>query len=195
MSQVRIATHPDYQGMGYGSRALDLLEKYYEGQITSLDESAKSESRGDVNVVTEEVEFSPRQTSCTSVVVVQVIVLRVCSGSECGIAWFNLLPAQLFFTLVWQKIFDRCLARHFRIDPIVTALVFDARDCRMPGPDVCIWVCGFLSFLEFCCLIFDRGESDERLSLRAWSTAVTFLCETVEDQLYIRTGKVDGKAW
>jgi len=86
MSQVRIATHPDYQGMGYGSRALDLLEKYYEGQITSLDESAKSESRGDVNVVTEEVEFSPRQTSCTSVVVVQVIVLRVCSGSECGIA-------------------------------------------------------------------------------------------------------------
>lgn len=28
---VRIATHPNYQGMGYGSRALDLLHQYFNG--------------------------------------------------------------------------------------------------------------------------------------------------------------------
>lgn len=32
---VRIATHPDVTGMGYGSRAIDLLSKYYQGEITS----------------------------------------------------------------------------------------------------------------------------------------------------------------
>ncbi|KAH9495006.1 N-acetyltransferase 10 [Bulinus truncatus] len=37
---VRIATHPDYQRMGYGSVALDQLQKYYEGQFLSLKESA-----------------------------------------------------------------------------------------------------------------------------------------------------------
>ncbi|KAJ1551377.1 N-acetyltransferase 10 [Nowakowskiella sp. JEL0078] len=35
---VRIATHPDYVGMGYGARALDLLERYYRGEIQSLNE-------------------------------------------------------------------------------------------------------------------------------------------------------------
>ena len=35
---VRIATHPDYQGMGYGKRALQLLIHYYEGKITNLSE-------------------------------------------------------------------------------------------------------------------------------------------------------------
>ena len=33
---VRIATHPDYQRMGYGSRALQLLIDYYSGIMTSL---------------------------------------------------------------------------------------------------------------------------------------------------------------
>nr|CAB3264206.1 N-acetyltransferase 10 [Phallusia mammillata] len=52
---VRIATHPDYQGMGYGSRAIDLLEKYYEGQLTSLDENDESESdKQQANIVSEE---------------------------------------------------------------------------------------------------------------------------------------------
>jgi len=35
---LRIATHPDYQGMGYGSRALLLLQHYYEGKFPSLKE-------------------------------------------------------------------------------------------------------------------------------------------------------------
>ena len=30
---IRIATNPQYQGMGYGSVAMKLLEKYYSGQI------------------------------------------------------------------------------------------------------------------------------------------------------------------
>ncbi|KAF9945187.1 hypothetical protein BGZ70_003995 [Mortierella alpina] len=35
---VRIATHPDYVKMGYGSRALDLLSQFYEGQFSMLSE-------------------------------------------------------------------------------------------------------------------------------------------------------------
>lgn len=31
---VRIATHPDVQNMGYGSRAIDLLIKYFQGELT-----------------------------------------------------------------------------------------------------------------------------------------------------------------
>lgn len=34
---IRIATHPNAQGKGYGSRALELLVKYYEGQLTDYD--------------------------------------------------------------------------------------------------------------------------------------------------------------
>jgi N-acetyltransferase 10 len=32
---VRIATHPDLQSMGYGSRALDLLVQYFQGQLSA----------------------------------------------------------------------------------------------------------------------------------------------------------------
>lgn len=35
---VRLATHPDYQRMGYGTKALELLEKYFQGNIVNLDE-------------------------------------------------------------------------------------------------------------------------------------------------------------
>ncbi|KAF1770748.1 hypothetical protein GCK72_002571 [Caenorhabditis remanei] len=35
---VRVAVHPDYQSMGYGSRAVQLIEQYYLGLATSLDE-------------------------------------------------------------------------------------------------------------------------------------------------------------
>lgn len=34
---VRIATHPDLQGMGYGTRAMKLLINYYSGKMISLD--------------------------------------------------------------------------------------------------------------------------------------------------------------
>ncbi|KYM92383.1 N-acetyltransferase 10 [Atta colombica] len=36
---VRIATHPDYQGMGYGNRALQLLKQYYEMKMPNINES------------------------------------------------------------------------------------------------------------------------------------------------------------
>ncbi|XP_055381005.1 RNA cytidine acetyltransferase [Condylostylus longicornis] len=36
---VRIATHPNYQRMGYGKRALELLRDYYEEKFTNLDEN------------------------------------------------------------------------------------------------------------------------------------------------------------
>ncbi|PRP80602.1 hypothetical protein PROFUN_11545 [Planoprotostelium fungivorum] len=40
---VRIATHPDYQKMKYGTRALNLLHSYYKGEIVSVDESKEEE--------------------------------------------------------------------------------------------------------------------------------------------------------
>ena len=42
---VRIATHPDYQGMGYGSRALGLLKQYYSGLVPCSEEGGEMEIR------------------------------------------------------------------------------------------------------------------------------------------------------
>ncbi|CAB3408570.1 unnamed protein product [Caenorhabditis bovis] len=36
---VRVAVHPDYQSMGYGSRAVELIQEYYMGHVTSLSEN------------------------------------------------------------------------------------------------------------------------------------------------------------
>jgi len=35
---VRIATHPDYQGMKYGKHAVEMLVKYFRGELVSIDE-------------------------------------------------------------------------------------------------------------------------------------------------------------
>ncbi|XP_036620292.1 RNA cytidine acetyltransferase [Trichosurus vulpecula] len=50
---VRIAVHPDYQGMGYGSRALQLLQMYYEGQFPCLEEKVVQKSQ-EINTVSSE---------------------------------------------------------------------------------------------------------------------------------------------
>ncbi|XP_007111426.1 RNA cytidine acetyltransferase [Physeter macrocephalus] len=42
---VRIAVHPDYQAMGYGSRALRLLQMYYEGRFPCLEEKVLEPSQ------------------------------------------------------------------------------------------------------------------------------------------------------
>jgi len=43
---VRIAVHPDAGRAGYGSRTLELLQKYYQGEITSMQDD---EDDGDMN--------------------------------------------------------------------------------------------------------------------------------------------------
>ncbi len=64
---VRIATHPDYQRMGYGSRAMQLLTGYYEGKMQSLDEEKASEVVDKIESVEEddvlllEESLSPRK--------------------------------------------------------------------------------------------------------------------------------------
>ncbi|RDX55888.1 DUF699-domain-containing protein [Lentinus brumalis] len=40
---VRIATHPDYANMGYGSRALQALNAYYSGEYFNVDEAMQAE--------------------------------------------------------------------------------------------------------------------------------------------------------
>lgn len=39
---MRIATHPDYQGMGYGKRTLELLTAFYEGALVGLSEEVEA---------------------------------------------------------------------------------------------------------------------------------------------------------
>jgi N-acetyltransferase 10 len=53
---VRIATNPDYLGMGYGSRALRLLTEFYEGKFMNLSESEVHEPEEMQRVTDEELE-------------------------------------------------------------------------------------------------------------------------------------------
>lgn len=48
---VRIAVHPDFQSMGYGSRALELLQEYYEGAVPCLMEEDDSEEKTKAKVI------------------------------------------------------------------------------------------------------------------------------------------------
>ncbi|KAL4697699.1 hypothetical protein H8959_003397 [Pygathrix nigripes] len=50
---VRIAVHPDYQGMGYGNRALQLLQMYYEGRFPCLEEKVL-ETPQEIHIVSSE---------------------------------------------------------------------------------------------------------------------------------------------
>uniref|UniRef100_A0A671X0I9 RNA cytidine acetyltransferase n=1 Tax=Sparus aurata TaxID=8175 RepID=A0A671X0I9_SPAAU len=54
---VRIAVNPDYQGMGYGSRALQLLQMYYEGKFPTMDESTHSNHKEITSVSSEAVSL------------------------------------------------------------------------------------------------------------------------------------------
>uniref|UniRef100_A0A4X2PLF2 RNA cytidine acetyltransferase n=2 Tax=Xenopus tropicalis TaxID=8364 RepID=A0A4X2PLF2_XENTR len=54
---VRIAVHPDYQGMGYGSRALRLVQMYYEGQFPCLEENATNKPQEITSVSSEAVSL------------------------------------------------------------------------------------------------------------------------------------------
>ena len=54
---VRIATHPNYQSMGYGSRALQLLQQYYEMKIPNLDDATDPDQAMDAVVDDEDVSL------------------------------------------------------------------------------------------------------------------------------------------
>ncbi|KAJ5224264.1 RNA cytidine acetyltransferase [Penicillium citrinum] len=55
---VRIATNPEYTGMGYGSRALELLVDFFEGKFTSLDEDMAGPQEEMVRVTDDELTNS-----------------------------------------------------------------------------------------------------------------------------------------
>ena len=50
---VRIATNPDYTKMGYGSKALELLNDFYEGKFANLSEDADEEVEETITRVTD----------------------------------------------------------------------------------------------------------------------------------------------
>ncbi|ORY80427.1 GNAT acetyltransferase 2-domain-containing protein [Protomyces lactucae-debilis] len=65
---VRIATNPEYTKMGYGSRALQLLDDWYAGKITSLDESTTTNTEAELTRVTDaELEQATLATDSISV--------------------------------------------------------------------------------------------------------------------------------
>ncbi|KAI8149132.1 GNAT acetyltransferase 2-domain-containing protein [Fennellomyces sp. T-0311] len=59
---VRIATHPDYAKMGYGSRALELLKSFYQGDMSDLSESMDVEEETITRVDDDELENANIQT-------------------------------------------------------------------------------------------------------------------------------------
>lgn len=59
---VRIATNPDYSGMGYGSRALELLEDFYAGKFTDVSESGLKEIKSVTRVTDKELESASLQS-------------------------------------------------------------------------------------------------------------------------------------
>ncbi|GJJ13493.1 hypothetical protein Clacol_007747 [Clathrus columnatus] len=46
---VRIATHPDYTNMGYGARALEALNMFYNGDYFNVDEAPAPETQGEIS--------------------------------------------------------------------------------------------------------------------------------------------------
>ncbi|KAJ5787981.1 hypothetical protein N7457_002971 [Penicillium paradoxum] len=55
---VRIATNPEYVGMGYGSRAMELLVDFFEGKFTNLEEGNIAAEEEMVRVTDEELASS-----------------------------------------------------------------------------------------------------------------------------------------
>ena len=55
---VRIATNPEYIGMGYGTRALTLLTDFYSGNFTSLSEHSAHETQEMLRITDAELESS-----------------------------------------------------------------------------------------------------------------------------------------
>jgi len=62
---VRVATHPQWQKMGYGSKALNELEKYFKKELISMDDDSEEEddSDRDVDKDDEQHSGSSRKTS------------------------------------------------------------------------------------------------------------------------------------
>jgi tRNA(Met) C34 N-acetyltransferase TmcA len=58
---VRVAVHPEVQGLGYGSRAMELLYRYYNGEMVNL-----SGGDGNVSDSEEEGESSSDETPSES---------------------------------------------------------------------------------------------------------------------------------
>jgi N-acetyltransferase 10 len=55
---IRIATNPDYIGMGYGGRAIELLTDFYEGKFTNLSEDESIQEQSMPRVTDAELEDS-----------------------------------------------------------------------------------------------------------------------------------------
>ena len=55
---VRVATHPNVQGMGYGSRAIELLYRFYNGEMISLSSGNDGDSDSDSDEDKKDMEES-----------------------------------------------------------------------------------------------------------------------------------------
>jgi len=63
---VRVAVHPSVQGMGYGSRAIELLYRFYNGEMVSLTSNGGEGSDKDDDEQTEEEEVKDGESHSDS---------------------------------------------------------------------------------------------------------------------------------
>ena len=85
---VRIATHPDVQNMGYGSRAVDLLYKYYQGDLTAH-LPPKEASRGGSRRETEEESESLLSSAPKPRAKLPPLLLNICDVPAERLHWLG----------------------------------------------------------------------------------------------------------
>ncbi len=73
---VRVAVHPDYARMGYGTRALELLRLFYKGQLLDADALASKEERESMQMDTFENAASKSKSKGGADLQKEVVSLR-----------------------------------------------------------------------------------------------------------------------
>lgn len=99
---VRIAVHPEMQGMGYGSRALKLLERYFRGELLSPNPEDIEDDPEDMTKPVEETQ--PTESSLMTEVIkprsaLKPLLTKVCDLRPPRLDWIGVsfgLTGQLF---------------------------------------------------------------------------------------------------
>ncbi|KAL8703877.1 MAG: hypothetical protein Q9201_002966 [Fulgogasparrea decipioides] len=104
---VRIATHPEYIHMGYGSQALRLLTDFYEGKFANLSESDSTEVEELVRVTDAELESSTLLSDNVKVRDIHTMPALFSKLSECRPQSLDYLGVSFGLTASLHKFWKR----------------------------------------------------------------------------------------